>query len=137
MGRGFQVAQECGWPSWLCLLAGLLALALSTSALGMALLRVRGNVLLSWLALAVALLPIGVGGAGVALGRARVDQLLALPASDSSQRVRIREERYQAAASCIAVGGTFSAPPLLFAVIALSTAYMCRRKPVVKAVIEA
>jgi hypothetical protein len=130
MAGVWQLFQECGWPSWLSLLLGLLAFALSVTAFGVALSRSRVRVLLSWLALSVALLPFGVGAGGMELGRARVDRVLTLPFTDASQRERIRDEGYREAASCVAVGGAFSAPALFLALTALATAYALRRKGV-------
>jgi hypothetical protein len=64
-------------------------------------------------------------------GRAKVDRVLSLPFTDVSQRELLRELGYREAASCVAVGGAFSAPPLFFALVALACAYVLRRKAVV------
>lgn len=132
MARVWWAFQECGWPSWLSLLLATLAFAAVVAAFGAALLRTRASVLLAWLALAFALSPLGVGAAGVEIGRAKVDQVLSLPFTDASQRERIREEGHREAGSCLAVGGMFSVPPLLLAAVALATAYALRRKPVAR-----
>jgi len=134
MAGVWELYQECGWPSWLSLLAGLLAFALSVAAFGVALFRARARRALSWLALSVALLPFGVGALGMELGRARVDRMLSLPSAiDISQSERIREQGYQEAESCVAVGGALSAPPLLLALSALAMAYALRRQDVANA----
>ncbi|HYQ42059.1 MAG TPA: hypothetical protein VER11_08825 [Polyangiaceae bacterium] len=130
MAGVWQLFQECGWPSWFSLLLGLGAFALSLTALVVALSRGRARTSLFWFALVVALLPIGVGAAGMQIGRARVDHVLSLPFTDASQRERIRELGYREAASCVAVGGAFSMPPLLIALSALAGAYALRRKHV-------
>lgn len=62
------------------------------------------------------------------IGRARIDQMLSWPSSDATQRERIREQGYRNAESCIAVGGTFSAPALFLALIGLVAGYALRRK---------
>jgi hypothetical protein len=118
--------QACGWWSWLSLLVALGALALAAVALIVALSRARAAVLLAWLALAVALLPVGVGAAGMAFGRSRVNQAVASGFVDPSQLERIREEGYREAGSCVTLGGTFTALPLLLAVAALAAAYALR-----------
>jgi hypothetical protein len=91
--------------------------------------RIRARVLIAWLSLSVALLPLGVGAVGVQLGRSRVDQALRTPFVDTSQRERIREEGYREARSCVAVGGAFSAPPLLLSLLALALAHSLLRAP--------
>jgi len=128
MAGVWQLFQECGWPSWFSLLLGLVAFALSVAALVIALFRGRARMSLSWFALVVALLPIGMGAVGMQLGRAKVDRVLSLPFTDASQRERIRELGYREAASCVAVGGGFSAAPLLFALSALLAAYALHRE---------
>lgn len=69
-----------------------------------------------------------MGAVGMQLGRAKVDRVLSLPFTDASQRERIRELGYREAASCVAVGGGFSAAPLLFALSALLAAYALHRE---------
>lgn len=128
MAGVWQLFQECGWPSWFSLLLGLGAFALSVAALVVALFRGPARKSLSWIALVVALSPIGIGAIGMQMGRAKVDSVLALPFTDASQRERIRELGYREAASCVAVGGGFSAAPLLFALSALIGAYALHRK---------
>jgi hypothetical protein len=123
---GWRHFQECGWPSWLVLLAGLLAVVASTVAFGVALFRVRWANLMSWVALALALAPLGVGGLGVALGRSKVDSLLSSGAIDPSVLSRIRDEGYREAGRCIEVGATASALPLLLALLALAALFMPR-----------
>src|SRR6478735_4538000 len=57
MAGGWQRFQECGWPSWLSLLLGLVGFGLSITALVFALFGGRARVPVAWLALAVALVP--------------------------------------------------------------------------------
>jgi hypothetical protein len=128
MSNVLEVLQECGWPSWLCLLAGLLAVALSAVAVGMALLRGRASVVLAWAALAVALSPTGIGALGMVHGRSRTNEIVTGSFVDPTQRERIREEGYRQAGSCVTVGGSLTVPPLLLAAIALGAAYALRRK---------
>jgi hypothetical protein len=128
MAGGWQLFQECGWPSWFSLFFGIGAFALSIVALGVALFRARLRTLLAWFALSVAILPAGSGALGMQLGRATVDRALSSPFVDASQRERIRELGYREAESCLAVGGACSAAPLLFALIALAVAYALHRK---------
>ena len=116
--------QECGWPSWLALLTALVGLAFSTAALSTALLRAPRAVLLSWVALAIALLPVGVGVAGLMIGRSRVDWAIAGGFADPTQLAAIREEGYRHAGSCVTVGVFFTALPLLLALVALAAAYV-------------
>jgi len=114
----------------LSLLAGLGGLALSMIALGAALFRARAAVLLSWLALSVALLPAALGAIGMTIGRARMDRAIASGFVDPSQLARIREEGYREAGSCVAVGGAFTALPLCFAIAALAAAHSLRKRSV-------
>lgn len=128
MASIWRVFQQCGWPSWLSLLLGLCSLAFAAVALGAALFRARAAVLLSWSALALALLPAGVGTIGMALLRAKVDRLLAEEPLDPSQIVSLRREGYEEAAGCVTLGGALSGLPFVLAVIALPTAYTLRRR---------
>ena len=129
MATAWHVFQECGFFSWLCLLAGLLASALSVVAIGLALLRVRIATLLAAAALGIALLPSGLGVVGCALDRIKVDRAIAGAGVDPEHCERIRVQGYREANSCVAVGGVLSAAPFLLAVIAVGTAYALRRKP--------
>lgn len=121
-----QQFQACGWPSWLSLLVALGGVAFATLALSSALLRAPRAVLLSWAALAVALLPVGVGAAGLLIGRSRVEGMIAGGVVDPSQLVAIREEGYREAGSCVTVGVAMTALPLLLAAVALALAYGLR-----------
>jgi hypothetical protein len=118
--------QACGFMSWFCLLASLVADVLGVVAVGVALLRVRWARPISWLALVLALLPAGLGVVGMGLGRAKVDELLTSGVVDPSVVERIREEGYSEASCCVSVGSTLSAAPLLLAIIALVLAHMLR-----------
>lgn len=120
--------QECGFSSWLCLLAGFAGFALSAIAIVVALLRLRIATLLATVALGAALLPGAIGVVGRALGRAKVDAALSGEGIDADQRARIRVEGYDEAGGCVAVGGTLTVVPFSLAVIALATAYALRRK---------
>ncbi|HYQ15383.1 MAG TPA: hypothetical protein VEQ58_06495 [Polyangiaceae bacterium] len=128
MASGWHVLQECGWPSWISILAGLLAFALSAVALCLALLRRQRAILLAWLALALSLSPSGVGAGGMVIGRSRTDRIVDGGFADPSALERIREEGYREARSCLAVGSTVTVLPLLLAVSALAAAYALRRK---------
>ncbi|HET7539622.1 MAG TPA: hypothetical protein VFK05_07115 [Polyangiaceae bacterium] len=130
MAKAWWAFQECGWPSWLCLLLTLLGFALAVAVFGAALLRARTSVLLGWMALGFALSPLAAGALGQESGRAKVDGVLSAPSIDATQRERIRLEGYREAQSCVAVGGALSTPPLLLAAAALVTAYALRRKAV-------
>ena len=114
--------------SWLCLLAGMLTSVCSVVAIVVAIARAKAAVLLAWLALAIALVPMGLGTLGMALGRTKVEQAIAGESIDPEMRERIRQEGYLEAGGCVEVGGALSAPPLLLATIALSAAYALRRK---------
>jgi len=131
MEGGWQLFQQCGWPSWFSLLLGLVAFALSIVALAVALFRARARRFIAWLALIVALLPLGVGALGMQLGRAKLERAISGGMIDPSQRERIRDLGYQEAESCVAVGGAFSAAPLLFALIAVVLGYALPRKDVI------
>jgi hypothetical protein len=120
--------QACGYMSWLCLLASLVADVLGAVTIVVALMRVRWARPVSWLALAFALLPAGLGVIGMARGRAKVDEVLNSGAIDPSVIERIREEGYSEAGGCVSVGSTLSAAPLLMAVIALVLAHTLRRR---------
>lgn len=121
--RAMEQFQACGWPSWFSLLVALVAVAVATIALSNALLRAPRAVLLSWAALAVALLPVGVGAAGLVIGRSRVEGIISGGFVDPSQLVAIREQGYREAGSCVTVGVAMSALPLLLAAVALARAY--------------
>jgi hypothetical protein len=121
--------QACGSPSWLSFLIALGGIAFSTVALSRALLRAPRALLLSWAALVVALLPAGVGVAGLVIGRSRIEGVIAAGFADPSQLVAIREEGYRYAGSCVTVGVAFTALPLLLAALALAAAYMLRAGP--------
>jgi len=121
--------QACGWPSWLSFLIALAGIAFSTLALSKALLRSPRARLLSCAALAVALLPAGVGVAGLVIGRSRVERIIAGGFADPSRLDAIREEGYRYAGSCVTVGVTFTALPLLLAAVALVAAYALRAGP--------
>jgi hypothetical protein len=116
--------QECGSPSLLSLLTALAGLALSTVALIAALSRGPRAVLLSWAALAGALLPVAVGVAGLLIGRARIERLIADGLVDPTQVAAVREEAYRYAGSCVTIGVFFTALPLLLAAVALAVAYI-------------
>jgi hypothetical protein len=85
-------------------------------------------VLLSGAALAVALMPVGVGSVGLVLGRSRVERVIASGFADPTQLVAIREEGYRYAGSCLTVGVAFTALPLLLAIVALAAAYGLRAR---------
>jgi hypothetical protein len=123
----WHVFQECGFSSWLCLLAGLAAGALSVAAIVVALLRLRVATLLAGVALGVALLPSAVGVIGRSLARARVDAVLSDEGIDPDQRARIRVEGYGEADGCLVVGGALTVVPFSLAIIALAAAYASRR----------
>jgi hypothetical protein len=125
----WHVFQSCGWASWLCLLAGLLAVPLSLVALSVVLLRARVGKLLSWIALVICVLPFGIGIAGRQLGRSKIDMVISGPEIDPAFRGRIREEGYKEADQCVAVGGTLSTLPALLALCALLTAQFLPSKP--------
>jgi hypothetical protein len=129
MATAWHMFQECGSFSWLCLLAGLLASALSVVAIGVALLRARIATLLAAVALGVALLPTAVGVVGRSIDRIKVDGAISGEGIDPEQRERIRVVGYREADSCVAIGGALTAVPLFLAAIALGTAYALRRKP--------
>jgi hypothetical protein len=126
--RAMESFQECGWPSWFSLLAALAGLAFSTAALSAALLRPRRALVLSWAAFAVALLPAGVGAAGLLIGRSRIERVIAGGFADPSQLAAIREEGYRSAGSCVTVGVAFTALPLLLAGLAIAAAYGLRAR---------
>jgi hypothetical protein len=128
VASAWHVFQECGFTSWLCLLAGLAAFALSVVAIVVALLGGRVAMLLAGAALGVALLPSGVGVVGRSLGRAKVNMAIAGEGLDPEQRERIRVEGYREADSCVVVGGVLTPVPLALAVIAFATAFARRRK---------
>jgi hypothetical protein len=115
----------------LSLLLTLIAFALSITALGVALLRARTGVLISWLALGISLSPTAVGVVGMQLARAHIDQVLRFPDIDPSQRERIRELGYQEAESCVIIGAALSTPPMMFSLIALAIASTRRWKAAV------
>lgn len=112
--------------SWFCLLASLVALGAAAVAIVVALVRVRWTKPISWLALVLAFLPAGLGVVGMGLGRAKVDEVLASGAVDSSFSERIRREGYAEASGCVSVGATLSGAPLVMAIIALALAHTLR-----------
>lgn len=98
----------------------------STVALSAALLRAARARLLSWTALAVALLPVGVGAAGMMIGRSSVERAIESAFADPSQFVAIGEEGYRDAGACVTIGLALAAMPLLLAAGALVAAYAFR-----------
>jgi len=118
----------CGWTSWLTLLTALGAMAFAAITLAAVLFRARAGALMSWVALAISLLPIGAGAAGMAVGRSRVNQAIAGGLLDPSQLARIREQGYREAGSCVTLGVSFAAVPLLLALGALGAAYALGRR---------
>jgi hypothetical protein len=121
--------QACGFMSWFCLLASLLADVLGVVAVVVALLRVRWARPICWpvLALVVAFLPAGLGVVGMGLGRAKVDEVITSGVVDPSVVERIRQEGYSEASCCVSVGATLSAAPLLLAAMALAHTLRARR----------
>ncbi len=128
MPNVWMLFHQCGWPSWFSLALGLATSVFSAIVLGVALLRGRAAVLPSWLALAAAFFPVAAGALGMALFRTKVDRLLTSGSLDPSQIERLRAEGYDEAAGCVAIGGAFTALPLLLAGIALAVAYGSRRR---------
>lgn len=120
--------QACGFMSWFCLLASLLADVLGAVAVVVALLRASWARPACWLALVLALLPAGLGVVGMGLGRAKVDEAIQSGVVDPSVVERLREEGYSEASSCVSVGSTLSAAPLLLAVMALVLAHTLRAR---------
>ena len=129
MSGVWYVFQGCGAASWLVMLAAIIAMPLSMFAIALAIGRVRTAKLVAGIALIVALLPLGIGAAGMSFGRAKVDAVLASGAIDPTFRERIRVEGYKEADGCVLVGVGFGALPLIFAVagVALTFALGPRR----------
>jgi hypothetical protein len=123
----WQTFQECGFPSYVCLLTSLLAITLSCVSLVFALLGARVVVVLAWLAVTASLLPVGVGAIGMVWGRLKVERALDTEAIEPQQRERIRHEGNREAAGCVALGGVLSGPPVALAAVALALAYTRRR----------
>lgn len=121
--------EACGLPSVLSLLVGIGASAFSAAALGAVLVRARAGRLMSWLSLPLALLPIGVGAAGMVFWRTHVNRMLGGGLVDPTSWALIRDERYRAADGCVAVGGAFSSLPLLLGMIAFGCVYLRRAAP--------
>lgn len=132
MSSMWHVFQACGWSSYLCLLAALLAVLLGSIGIVVALTRTRAAVWLAWTACLVALSPAAAGAFGVMAGRSKTDQVIVGDFIDPEQRERIRTEGYQEAGGCAVVGGTLTLPPLLLAGVALVLAYSLRRKDVAR-----
>lgn len=128
MASVWHVFQACGWMSWLCLLAGILTSVFSVIAVVVAIARAKAAVLVAWVVLAIALVPVGLGAVGMVLGRSKVEQAIAGESIDPEMRERIRQEGYLEAGGCVQVGGALTAPPFLLAALALGTAYALRRK---------
>lgn len=117
---------ECGWPAWLVLLLGLIALGLALVALVLALLATKHARLLSVLAVAAALLPAGAGALGTLWGQHQVDAVLT--AVDPAQRERIREVGYREAAQCTTLGAEGASLPLALAVAGLLVSVLRRER---------
>jgi hypothetical protein len=116
----------CGVMSWFCLLAALLTSVTSMIGVGVALVHLRWARAFCWVALALSLLPAGLGVVGLELGRTHVDDVLASGVVEPSARESVREVGYAEASGCLSVGATLSAAPLLMAAIALGLAYGLR-----------
>ena len=120
MANVWYVFQACGFASWLCLLAAIVAIPLTMLACGLALVRSRGAKILTGIAFAASLVPAGVGVLGMVAGRAKVDAVLESGAVDPSFRDRIRDEGYKEADGCVLVGAIAGGFPLVVSLLAVA-----------------
>jgi hypothetical protein len=116
---------ECGWSAWVTLLLGLVSLVVTGVALGLALMRNRFALALSFLALAIALSPAAAGVAGTYMGRNMVER--ALVGVTPEQRERILAVGYAEAAQCTRLGLGFGALPMALGFAGIGVA-LVRRK---------
>jgi len=122
MANVWYAFQACGFPSWLMLLAAMLALPFALVAVALAIARTKTAKLFAVLALTFSLLPVAVGAMGMTLARSKVDSVLDGNLIEPGLRERIRAEGYEEAALCLRLGFGAGAVPLLFGLVAVGLA---------------
>lgn len=121
--------QECGWPAIAILLLSVLALGAGVVAIILAATRhPRAGVVLSGLALVMALGALAGGPLGAAYGRRFVDDVVSGESISPEQRERIREIGYAEAGKCIPVGLSLGAVPALISFVALGLSLAAGRR---------
>lgn len=124
MAGAWHYFQACGFASWLCLLAAILATPLCIAAVAFAFSRAPGRKVLAVLAFVASLLPMSAGLFGMLVGRAKVDAVLDTPGLiDPASKELIRREGYAEAGGCLTIGGVLGALPLVLGVTAVAVAF--------------
>lgn len=119
--------QNCGWASFVMLFMGLLGLTACVLALVLTLMRRPvGGMISAGAGVLFALMSIGTGPLGAMYGRQVTDSVL--ETVDPAQREKIRMQGYQEADSCVDVGISLGAMPLVAGVIALAVALRAKKK---------
>jgi hypothetical protein len=121
--------KNCGWASFLMLFMGLMGLTACVLALVLTLVRRPvGGMISAGASLVLALMSFGTGPLGAMYGRQVTDSVVDSNAIDPSRREQIRQMGYQEADSCIPVGLSLGATPLVAGVIALAVALRAKKK---------
>lgn len=124
--------KECGWASWLALLAGMGGLSAGFIGLVMLATRARRH---AWVVGIVAALlgcgAVAVGLLGRQMGLSRMEEVLGDPSIDIDphQRQLIRRVGTEEANQCVKIGGSLGAAPLLLGVAAIGIGLALRKKP--------
>lgn len=120
--------RECGWPAFVVLGLGGLAVLAGLVALAVAIFKPRVGLVLGVVALAVSCSVPAMGAGGTVLGRSKVDEALSGGGIDPTHKERIRQVGYQEAGQCTTLGASLGALPLVLSLVALGVAAL-RRKP--------
>jgi hypothetical protein len=121
--------QNCGWASFLMLFMGLMGLTACILALVLTLVRRPvGGMIAAGASIVLAVMSFGTGPLGAMYGRQVTDNALDSGAIDPAQKERIRQQGYLEADSCVQVGLSLGALPLVAGVIALGVGLRARRK---------
>ncbi|MFO0571234.1 MAG: hypothetical protein U0263_36730 [Polyangiaceae bacterium] len=119
--------RECGFPAFLVLALGILAVLGGLVALGVAIAKPRAGLVLGVVALALACVVPAAGVGGTLLGRQKTDEAVSGVSIDEGQRERIRIQGYAEASQCTTIGAGAGALPFVLALAALGLA-VARRK---------
>lgn len=122
------MVQECGWPAFLAIFAGVVAFVVGAVALVLGLsTQGKGGLYAGLGTLVLSLACVGVGAFGVWRGHAIVEDAVAGESIDPSMRERIRQEGYRESAQCLNVGLIDAGPSFLLGIVAILTGF-ARRK---------
>jgi hypothetical protein len=119
--------RNCGWASFVMLFMGLMGLTACVLALVLTLMRRPvGGMISAGASLLFAVMSFGTGPLGAMYGRQVTDS--AIETVDPALREKIRQVGYQEADSCVDVGISLGAMPLVAGVIALGVAFRAKKK---------